>query len=316
MFEIDTEKISKEMNDTLVHTECVIRSGTYLANYLAENNRSLDAIILIGRCKVHDISKIQNTEEFMNLASIVDEIGEMHDVEHQLKDHQIEAIKLHWKRNSHHPEYYESPNDMTDMDLLEMACDCHARSKQLKTNLLDYITIQQELRFHFDSEHIKKLYTYCEILVKLTKNDDYSSILNIPTKVKFDLKDSTLEMLEHFDDTYFPSQLETERLYLEKEDTPDFASVSYYIYLKETNKRVGEISLKCNAFIEYKIYESYLGNSYASEAIKKIIETSKFKVFKMSVRKENENGIKLATETGFQKAEITENSFVYKLKKK
>ena len=28
---------------------------------------------------------------------------------------------------------------MTDIDLLEMACDCHARSKQYGTNLLEYI---------------------------------------------------------------------------------------------------------------------------------------------------------------------------------
>ena len=57
-----------------------MRSGEYLSKYLIHRNRSVDAIRLIGRCSVHDISKIQNTEEFMSLASIVDEIDEMHNV--------------------------------------------------------------------------------------------------------------------------------------------------------------------------------------------------------------------------------------------
>ena len=144
---IDTEKLSAEMKDTLIHRQCVMLSGQYLAGALINMGRSVDAIRLLGRCSVHDISKIQNTEEFMSLASIIDQIVEMQDVSHELSPQQIEAIKLHWKNNSHHPEYYESPNDMTDIDMLEMACDCHARSKQYGTDLLEYIDKQQEIRF-------------------------------------------------------------------------------------------------------------------------------------------------------------------------
>ena len=61
MKKIDREKLSKEMNDTLVHRACIMRSVEYLSKYLIHNNRSVDAIRLIGRCSVHDISKIQNT---------------------------------------------------------------------------------------------------------------------------------------------------------------------------------------------------------------------------------------------------------------
>jgi hypothetical protein len=95
MKKIDTEKLSKEMNDTLVHRACVMRSGEYLSKYLIHRNRSVDAIRLIGRCSVHDISKIQNTEEFMSLASIIDQIVEMQDVSHELSPQQKEAIRLH-----------------------------------------------------------------------------------------------------------------------------------------------------------------------------------------------------------------------------
>ena len=81
---------------------------------------------------------------------------------------QQEAIKLHWKRNSHHPEHYDSPNDMSDLDLLEMACDCHARSKQYKTNLIEYIDAQQEIRFHFDREHFESC-KFCDGFVDTYK---------------------------------------------------------------------------------------------------------------------------------------------------
>ena len=191
MKKIDTEKLSKEVQDTLTHRACVMRSGMYLASYLIRKNRSVDAIRLIGRCSVHDISKIQNTEEFMALASIIDDIDQMSDIEHVPTREQIEAKALHWKNNSHHPEYYESPNDMSDLDLLEMACDCHARSRQYNSDLIAYIKIQQDLRFHFDKEHYKKLLEYCTILVHLTKNDDYSAVLNDSEPLCFNLKDST-----------------------------------------------------------------------------------------------------------------------------
>ena len=124
----------------------------------------------------------------MSLASIVDEIDEMHNVKHKLSDKQRKAIMLHWKRNSHHPEYYDNPNDMSELDLLEMACDCHARSKQYGTSLLEYIDIQQNIRFNFDREHFRKLRSYCVALVELTKNDDYSSLLNPDMKLSFDLR--------------------------------------------------------------------------------------------------------------------------------
>ena len=99
MRNIDTDKLSKEMNDTLVHRACVMRSGQYLSRYLIHRNRSVDAIRLIGRCSIHDMSKIQNTEEFLLLASIVDQIDDMKNTNHVLSEEQVNAIKLHWIRN-------------------------------------------------------------------------------------------------------------------------------------------------------------------------------------------------------------------------
>lgn len=313
MRKIDTEKLSKEINDTLIHRQCVIRSGNYLAKYLIRNNRSVDAIRLIGRCQIHDMSKITNADEFMALASIVDTIGDLRNIAYEPSQEQIEAKSIHWKHNSHHPEYYDSPNDMTDLDLMEMACDCHARSKQFGTNLMDYIDVQQNLRFHFDHDHLRKLKIYCLALVTLTKNDDYSSVLNPDSPLQFELKDSTLAKLEEFDDSVYPDVIKTDRLYLEKRDS-DFASIVYSLYSKETHDRVGEISIKFNGYVEYKIYQSYQGHGLASEALKSIIGISNLNEMLLSIRQDNEAGIGVAKGLGFEEKSQTENSVVYGLK--
>ena len=316
MRKIDTNKLSKEMNDALIHRACVMRSGQYLARYLVHRNRSVDAIRLIGRCSVHDISKIQNTEEFMSLASIVDDIDSMQNINHVLSAEQTEAIRLHWSRNSHHPEYYDNSNDMSDLDLLEMACDCHSRSKQFKTDLLDYINAQQELRFHFDKEHLSKLKAYCKALVELTKDDDYADILSGDSMLGFDLKDSTMKKLEQFDEEGYIDYLKTEHLYLKKQDTPDFASIAYTIYLKEDNLEIGYISLKFNGFMEYKIYKNYQDKGYEIEALAKFMEIASVAELFVVVKKDVIEARKVVEELGFQPIQVSENTITFRLKKK
>ena len=313
---IDTEKLSAEMKDTLNHRQCVMLSGQYLAGALINMGRSVDAIRLLGRCSVHDISKIQNTAEFMSLASIVDQMHEMQNVSHELSSQQIEAIQLHWKNNNHHPEYYESSNDMTDIDLLEMACDCHARSKQYGTSLLDYIDKQQELRFNFDREHYRRLRYYCSVLVDLTKDDDYSAVINAASpQMSFELKDSTMKLLESFDEDCYTDTIKTERLYLIKEENPDFASVEYTCYLNDNGTEVGQLLIKCNGYIEYKFYENYKNNGYEIEAIKKLIESTYLVEVFLSIKKENVRGKELADELGFRQIESNPSGYVYRLKK-
>ena len=312
---IDTLKLSKEMNDTLVHRACVMRSGQYLSRFLIHRNRSVDAIRLIGRCSVHDMSKIQNTEEFMSLASIVDQMDDMQNVEHVLSQEQVNAIKLHWKKNSHHPEYYDSPNDMSEMDLLEMACDCHARSKQYCTDLIEYITIQQEIRFKFDNDHFRKLRVYCLALVEMTKNDDYSQLLNPDTVLCFDLKDSTMKSLERFDEAGYLEYISTDRLFLSKENNPDFASVVYSINLREDNTEVGYVSVKCNGVMEYKIYEGFRGNGYGPEALSKIIECTHMDELFIILKKDNDISKEAVLSVGFVPVEDGEATTTYKYKK-
>lgn len=315
MKNVDTEQISKEINDALMHRACVMRSGKYLSRYLIHCNRSVDAIRLLARCSIHDISKIKNTEEFLSLASIVDEMDAMHDVAHVLSDSQQEAIKLHWKNNSHHPEYYESPNDMSELDIMEMACDLHARSKQYGTNVIDFITTQQKIRFNFDTRHFFMLKRYCLVLEEMTKEDDYSIVLNDDYNIAFNFKDSTMKMLESFDDSEYISNIKSERLYLKKEQTADFASVAYSINTREENDEIGFITIKFNGQMEYRIYENYKGSGYAAEAISKLLEVLEINSMFVVLRKEDEEAIEMFENMGFKKGECIGEQITLRYKK-
>lgn len=311
MKNIDTEKLSREINDTLVHRDCIMRSGKYLSNYLIGHNRSVDAISLIGRCQVHDISKTTNPEEVLALASIVNDMGEMHNVKHELTDEQKEAIRLHWKNNSHHPEHYESPNDMSELDIMEMACDCHARSKQYGTSLLDYIDYQQEKRFHFDEEHFTLLREMASILVEMTKEDDYRDLIDNRIKLSFGLKDSTLEQLEKFDDENYPEYISTERLFLTRETTSDFATISYTLNSRIDNRPIGNIVLKCNGELDYHIYVYYKGRGYMHEALRKIIEISELEELTIHAKKGDQLQEKLIKDLGFEIIKETDSGALY-----
>jgi hypothetical protein len=42
-----------------------------------------------------------------------------------------DAIRHHVTRNRHHPEFHRNPNEMLDIDLIEMVCDWTAMSQEL-----------------------------------------------------------------------------------------------------------------------------------------------------------------------------------------
>ena len=286
---IDINKLSKQLNDTLIHRQYVMRSGTYLAKYLIYKKRDVDAIRLLLRCSEHDLSKLRNLDEFLALASIVDCIGGMKDISHKLTNDEKDAIKLHWKNNSHHPEHYDSANDMSELDIMEMACDCHARSKQYNTDLLGFIKVQQELRFHFDDHHYNLLLAYAKILTFLTKKDDYSSVVSEKedADLKFNLNTNTFDMLVNFSEDKFANNYKTDRLVLKKEKNTDFATIVYEIYLLD-GTLIGYISLKCNGILDYIIFEDYKDDSLKEEAINKLVEVATSNGIVVYVRREED----------------------------
>ena len=91
---------------------------------------------MLDRALVHDASKLEEPE-FSQYASVTDEF-EKHpfgtDGYFKAKEKISDAVKLHYSKNNHHPEYY--PNGIENMDLMdivEMLCDWKAATLNHKT---------------------------------------------------------------------------------------------------------------------------------------------------------------------------------------
>lgn len=75
------------------------------------------------------------------------------------------CLTLHFSRNSHHPEYYDNPANMTFMDIIEMVIDWNAAVKTYGTNTLsDSLEVQRE-RLQLPETHwwlIEQVVSYLE----------------------------------------------------------------------------------------------------------------------------------------------------------
>ena len=129
------ERIQAFLNDTILHKQLVLESGKILSTYLLDNGEFELAIELLKRCAKHDDSKF-DYEEIMSFICIPKENDGMKNPNTEMDDFMKKAISLHWKKNSHHPEYHENIIHMTELDILEMACDSYSRSIQFGTDLI------------------------------------------------------------------------------------------------------------------------------------------------------------------------------------
>lgn len=157
----DYEKMFK---DTIIHKEFALKSCQKLARYLEAEGAFEHAAALRERGKVHDNSKISDEDELHALSRIVNDKVTLVDPTKKLSPIKRDAIALHWKHNTHHPEHFKSPIDMSKLDIMEMCCDWHARSVQYNTDFLEYINTQQETRFHFPDWMFAEILHYCEVL--------------------------------------------------------------------------------------------------------------------------------------------------------
>lgn len=157
----DYEKI---FQDTIVHKDYVLKSCEKLANYLDRVGACEHAKQLRARALVHDNSKICNEDEMRALSRIINDKTSLKDPTKQLSPIKKDAIKLHWKHNSHHPEHFKTPIDMSKLDIMEMCCDWHARSVQYGSDFLSFVRLRQEDRFHFPEWMFAEIWHYCEVL--------------------------------------------------------------------------------------------------------------------------------------------------------
>lgn len=157
----DYEKMFK---DTVIHKGYVRRSAEKLARYLEKEGATQTATALLQRAYVHDNSKITNPDELRALSRIINDKSSLKDASQQLSPIKKDAIALHWKNNSHHPEHFSSILDMSKLDIMEMCCDWYARSTQYHTNFLQFVQTQQEIRFHFPDWLYPEILHYCKVL--------------------------------------------------------------------------------------------------------------------------------------------------------
>ncbi len=150
--------------DTLIHKDFVEKSCNKLIAYLEREGATEHARLLKERARVHDNSKISCEDEMHALSMIINDKSSLSDASKQLSQIKVDAIKLHWKHNTHHPEHFKTPMDMSRLDIMEMCCDWHARSTQYHTDFLDFVQKRQEDRFHFPDWLFAEIWHYCQIL--------------------------------------------------------------------------------------------------------------------------------------------------------
>lgn len=169
LFSDDTSYMTdyeKMFQDTYVHKKYVMSSCKKLANYLREQGIVEHADALMERAIIHDNSKVTCEDETRALSLIINDKSCLNDANKALSQIKQDALKLHWKHNSHHPEHFKNYADMSKLDIMEMCCDWHARSTQYHTNLMEFLEVRQKERFHFPEYMYMEIKYYCEILLK------------------------------------------------------------------------------------------------------------------------------------------------------
>lgn len=107
---------------------------------------------LIANGQIHDNSKFRGIE-----------------FEHLFEGSAIltDVVKHHSMTNAHHPEYWGGIQNMPDLYLAEMVCDCTARSAEFGDNIWDWMMTKATSKYEFvwDSEVGRKIYKYLSMLL-------------------------------------------------------------------------------------------------------------------------------------------------------
>lgn len=113
----------------------------------------LACIALLKRAIIHDFSKYSMFEA----PYIEQALPKLLNVEYGSDDYKIAikpldpALSHHYKKNSHHPEYYNGKvEEMSPLDQIEMLCDWRAASRRHKTGSMTKSLKINKQRFEFD----------------------------------------------------------------------------------------------------------------------------------------------------------------------
>lgn len=149
---------------------------------------------LIARAKVHDASKFGSDERIPYIW-----ITEFHRCRHSgtpfdyprgMEGQVNLAIAHHMRTNRHHPEYHADPNDMSDVDLIEMICDWTAMSQEFGQDggsARSWADRTIGIRVHFNDAIREFIYGMIELLDFNLKAEDETKRSLEPIRKKNDL---------------------------------------------------------------------------------------------------------------------------------
>ncbi|WP_232105010.1 DUF5662 family protein [Gimesia chilikensis] len=128
MQETTSEMVTFYERRTRAHIERVRRNLALLASEWACGEE------LLARGEVHDASKFEDAERVPYIW-----LTEYHRCRWRnipftypegMEARTQAAVRHHVSHNRHHPEFHADPNEMTDVDLIEMVCDWTAMSEE------------------------------------------------------------------------------------------------------------------------------------------------------------------------------------------
>ena len=109
--------------------------------------------------------------------------------------------------------------------------------------------------------------------------------------------------------------IETERLTLKKEPTPDFLTTEYSVWLKNSETKIGNIVIIEDGEIWYKIKKEFRRKGYAKESVSKLLDISLQSSFYLTISFSNRPSRKLAKRLGFKYSSRFGTTLVYTKKK-
>lgn len=129
---------------------------------------------LIERAKVHDASKF-GPEEYLPYVWLTEhhrcrQSGVDFEYPEGVEDEVKRAIDHHLTTNRHHPQFHADPNDMTEVDLIEMVCDWTAMAQEFGEDggsAKRWADRTIGKRVAFNSENVHFIYRMIEVLDSL-----------------------------------------------------------------------------------------------------------------------------------------------------
>lgn len=147
---------------TKKHIERVIQNLMKIAK-----TTNIDTVKLLERAKKHDLSKFKDPElkPYIWLTEYYRCKNKKIPFQYPegVKEETEKAWTHHKEANRHHPEYHNSPKDMTTVDIAEMVADWAAMSQEYNNDLKEWVDKNVNKKWHFTNKQTKLIYNLIQI---------------------------------------------------------------------------------------------------------------------------------------------------------